>query len=289
MAIDHVADRLSWLDGEDVRPYIFVRADSRIINPGSRYDWDWFQLSPLYKNPLLMDEVGFADQILRLEGKSFQKSAMEMPRWVFFDCAVMPGFVAGFAQKTSTMSDKMKQALEVDETQEWTPISLFIVIPTMGREEWVAHNLCSMNALVDKDHKYYGLGFLTKAYALWHANIQTCCGMTQWKSPARKLHSNYGDFEVLTAYTPVHSYAKTLTYRCRVNPDYWVNFFSGKKIEGFTSRYRPAGFQIDPMNEEDLISFQRKIEAAEGPFFLDPQQIRTQDLKTPLDVYQLKD
>ena len=51
-----------------------------------------------------------------------------------------------------------------------------------------------------KKHRYYGLGFLTKAFGLWYANIPVCCGVTQWTSPALKIHSHYGVIEVLTAY-----------------------------------------------------------------------------------------
>ena len=49
-----------------------------------------------------------------------------------------------------------------------------------------------------------------------YANIETC-GMTQWFF----LRSDFiliMDFEVLTAYTPAHSYPERLAYRLNVNP-----------------------------------------------------------------------
>ncbi|MCB0342216.1 MAG: hypothetical protein H6626_01780 [Pseudobdellovibrionaceae bacterium] len=276
---------LDWLDGEKIRPYIFVREENRTVDPGSRFDSDWFPFPPIYFNPLHMDQVTFADQIMRLESGAFDKSGMAMPRWVFYDCGIMPGFVAGFACHRDHLKASHAKALAPDPSLEWIPISLFIIIPARAQGEWVAHNLSSINALVEKDDRLYGLGFLTKAFGLWYANIGICCGMTQWQSPAIRLHSHYGAFEVLTAYTPVHSYARTLTYRLQVDPLYWALFFSKNQSREFITHYKPAGFQVDPKNDDSLKAFQRRIENNEGPFFLDSQEIRNQPLDAELSVY----
>ncbi len=286
---------LSWLESEDVRPYVFVRQENRISFPGQMFELDWFSKEPVYKNPLHMDNVDFADRILDMETRLFAQSNMAMPRWVFYDCGVMPGFVAGFAARPRFLSKKVKAALGGKNPKlvkmdgvDWVPISLFIIIPTMGQGEWVAHNLSSVNALLTPEERFYGLGFLTKAFALWYANIEICCGMTQWGSPALKLHAHYGAFEVLTAYTPVHSYAQTLTYRLNVDPRYWAHFFDQKPNQEFSELYESADFQVIPRDDKSLQAFQRKIEAGQGPFFLDANQIRGQDLAQPLDVYRAK-
>lgn len=279
---------LSWLDGENIRPYIFVRKDNRTKNPGTLYDSDWFPFEPVVMDPLKMSHVSFANQILSMEHKAFDKSGMAMPRWVFYDCAIMPGFVAGFAHKTETLPSLFKEVLDVDESLEWTPISLFIIIPARTEGEWVAHNLSSMNAMIPRDKKLYGLGFLTKAFGLWFANIGTLCGVTQWKSPAIRLHSHFGPFEILTAYTPVHSYARTLTYRTQVNSEYWKLFFSHKEPEDFADQFEEAGFEVDPNEEKSLIHLQEKIELEKGPFFLNPKEIRNRPLDAKLNVYRKK-
>lgn len=227
--------RLNWLDGESVRPYVYVRPENRIPRPGERFQLDWFREAPIYKNPLQMGEVDFANQILRLESACFAQSGMPMPRWVFYDCAIIPGFVAGFALRRDKASKEILDILQPATNCEWIPISLFIIIPSMGPREWVAHNLCSVNSIVSEASKIYGLGFLTKAFGLWYANIEICCGITQWNSPAVKLHTHYGDFEVLTAFTPVHSYARTLTYRLTVDTSEWKRFFDPETLSGFSS------------------------------------------------------
>jgi hypothetical protein len=275
-----------WLNSPDIRPYIYLRRENKFANPGRHLPCDWFRQEPIYKDPLKMNEVAFANQILTLEARAFQQSAMPMPRWVFYDCAVMPGFVCGFARRTSTFNVRERHILEVNMDLEWTPISLFIIIPTLRSGEWVAHNLCTANSLVDEEDKIYALGFLTKAFGLWYANVEVLCGMTQWNSPARRLHSHYGPFEVLTAYTPVHSYAQTLTYRSRLDYRYWPSFFEpDKKVSAV--QYKSAGFVVDPTSEDSLKLLQQKIENDEGPFYLSSSEIRLKELDAELTVYRI--
>lgn len=280
--------RLSWLKNDDIRPYVFVRPENRINDPGSVHKLDWFDgKEPVYINPLEMDQVKFGNQILELEAQAFGPSNMAMPRWVFFDCAVTPGFVAGFAIRTASMDPAVRAKLNLSDTHEWTPLSLFIIIPTMSREgEWVAHNLCSVNALLSKDERYYGLGFLSKAFGLWYANVNICCGFTQWGNAAIKLHSYYGPFQILTAYTPLHSYARTLTYRVKVNPEMWPHFFSKEPLKQFDQNFNSSGRAIIPKDDQSLIDLQTSLEKGEGPFFLNSQEILAKDVGAPLNLYR---
>jgi hypothetical protein len=280
--------KLAWMRDENIRPYVFVRPENRIDKKGLLHSsLDWFPHQVLYKNPMEMDQVGFADEILNLETKAFGPSNMAMPRWVFYDCAIVPGFVAGFAARTKSLPRDVREAIGVDESQEWAPLSLFIIIPTMSKDgEWVAHNLCSVNSILPKEKQFYGIGFISKAFGLWYANVKTCCGMTQWGSPSVRLHSHYGDFEILTAYTPVHTHARTVTYRLLVDTTVWPEFFTKKERKGFQERYIDAGFEVDPKDEASLISFQRRIEKGEGPFFLDGQETRIKELNDSLKVYR---
>lgn len=287
---DH--SRLAWMRDENIRPYVFVRPENRIHEPGGMHKaLDWFPHQVLYKNPLEMDQVKFADRILNLETKAFGPSGMAMPRWVFYDCAIVPGFVAGFAARTTSLPTEVREALAVNTEQavreeEWTPLSLFIIIPTMSdKGEWVAHNLCSVNSILPRDYQYYGIGFLSKAFGLWYANVRTCCGMTQWTSPSVRLHAHYGDFEVMTAYTPVHSYAHTLTYRVQIDTKLWPQFFTKKEERQFGHNYKQAGFEVHPTKEESLIAFQRRLEAGEGPFFIDGAETVAKPIGAALTVF----
>lgn len=287
-----VLEKADWVakycDAGDIRPYVFVRPENRIHNPGTRHRLDWFPYEPVFKDPLDLGQLEFAEQIYHLEHRAFGPSNLEIPRWVFYDCAVMPGFVAGFAMKTAKLPDAIKKVMRFDPKFDWTPLSLFIIIPTMKKGEWVAHNLCAMNSLLPEPDRLYGLGFLSKAFGLWYANVETCCGMTQWGSPARKLHSNYGHLQILTSYTPVHTHAETLTYRSEVNIECWEKFFTREPDLAFLEKYEPSGLLLDPQAKESQISLQHRIQNGEGPFYLNAAQIAEQKLTEPLSVYRMK-
>lgn len=286
--MDLLLKKAEWLSSEDIRPYVYVRPENQIAMPGARHRLDWFQKSVLIKNPLSLDELPFAEHIYTIENRAFGPSQMAMPRWVFYDCAIMPGFVAGFAYRTSKLPKAVKDILPDQGNCEWTPLSLFIIIPTMHRGEWVAHNLCSVNSILPKEDQFYGLGFLSKAFGLWYANVEQCTGMTQWGSPALKLHSYFGHLEVVGAYAPVHSHAKTVTYRVIVDTHNWEQFFTKEPDLAFLEKFGPTQIKIDPMNEKSMIDLQRRIEKGEGPFYLSAGEIASQSLKDSLSVYKLK-
>lgn len=279
-------DRFKWLDGVNIRPYVFMRQDNRIKNPGQLHRCDWFGVTPVILDPLRMDEVEYVDHILNMEGKAFGPANLSMERWVFYDCGIMPGFIGGFAHRTATLPESIKTALGKTSQHEWTPLSLFIVIPAIAPGEWVAHNLSTINSILPKNQQLYGLGFLSKAFSLWYANVKVLCGMTQWKSPALGLHAHFGEFEVLTAYTPAHTYAQTLTYRVKVDPHYWEMFISRDQDNDFQKKYISAGFQVEASSEASQIEFQKRIEQGQGPFFLHSQEIRSQPLGSTYQVYR---
>jgi hypothetical protein len=281
--------RATWLESEDYRPYVFVRPENKIDQPGTRHRLDWFEkLNPIYKNPLDLKELAFANAIYQIEWKAFGHQDLAIPRWVFYDCAAMPGFVAGFAGRTKKIPHKILELLNYSEDEEWCPLSLFIIIPTMHKGEWVAYDLCSVNSMLPKEEQLYGLGFLSKAFALWYANVAQCSGMTQWGSPSLKLHSNYGHLEMIGAYAPLHTHAKTMTYRCQVNIECWEKFFTKEPDLGFLESYGPTDLSVEPNNEESMIQLQNKIQNNEGPFFLSASEIARRGVRDPLTIYKLK-
>ncbi len=280
--------KAEWMRSGDIRPYVFVRPENKIESPGTRHKLVWFQHEPIYKNPLDVKELAFAEAIYQIEWKSFGKQDLAIPRWVFYDCAAMPGFVAGFAGRTKKLPKKILELLNYSDEHEWCPLSLFIIIPTMHKGEWVAYDLCSVNSLIEKDEQYYGLGFLSKAFALWYANVNQCSGMTQWGSPSLKLHSHYGSLEMIGAYAPLHTHAKTMTYRCEVNADCWEKFFTREPDLAFLENYGPTDIMIDPKNVDSMMKMQDLIQNNKGPFYLNAGEIAKKGLTDTLTIYKLK-
>ncbi|MAE72470.1 MAG: hypothetical protein CL675_00145 [Bdellovibrionaceae bacterium] len=284
-----LSDRLDWLTSGNMRPYILARKSNRIQNPGEKFSLHWFPHEPFFMDALVINDVYFSDALMNMEARAFAEADMAMPRWVFYDCAIMPGFVSGFAMRTEAVPQSIAKILGPENMKgEWTPISMFIVIPTMREGEWVAHNLSSINSLVGPNERYYGLGFLSKAFGLAYANIEVCCGITQWQSPAMRLHSYYGFFEILTAYTPAHQYSRTLTYRLNVNPEQWKYFFTKQESAEFYDKFEPAGILLDTNDDRQLIDLHMKVQAGEGPFFLDANEIRSKQLDDNLTIYRRK-
>ncbi len=279
--------RPEWLDNKNIRPYVFARKANRPAQPGIAYPFDWFHdLDPLVMEPLAMKEVDFSNQIMILDQIAFDANGLLTPRWVFYDCAVMPGFITGFAARTSSLDVEVKKRLKVNENLEWTPLSLFIVIPTPETGRWMAHNLGSMNAFVDKKHKLSGLGFLSKAFALWYGNIRELYGVAQWNSPALKLHANYGPLEIVTAYTPIHDYANSITYRVWIDTLYWEHFLDEAKDNSqFLNKFQESGLIVEPNNNQNLIDIQTRIEAEEGPYYINPEEILKNPVGSALKLY----
>lgn len=287
-AINPLLRKSEWMHSGDIRPYVFVRPENKIENPGTKHKLDWFGHEPIYKNPLDLKELAFAEAIYQIEWKSFGKHDLAIPRWVFYDCAAMPGFVAGFAGRTKKLPKKILELLNYSEENEWCPLSLFIIIPTMHKNEWVAYDLCSVNSILPKADHYYGLGFLSKAFGLWYANVNQCSGMTQWGSASLKLHSHYGHLELIGAYAPLHTHAKTMTYRCEVNTDCWEKFFTHEQDLAFLEKFAPTEYFVEPDSEAAMIKIQNKIQNNEGPFYLSAGEIARKGLNDRLTIYKPK-
>lgn len=288
MKINPALKKATWLEDDNIRPYVLLRPENHIENPGSWHKIDWFPHQQIVRNPLDLNEQTFIEQIYHLEDRCFGKTNLATPRWVFYDCAFVPGFAAGFAYRTSKLPEHLKKVMRTDISSEWTPLSLFIIIPTIHKGEWVAHNLCSINSLIEKSQQFYGIGFLSKAFGLWYANVDQCTGMTQWGSPAVKLHSSYGHMEIIGAYAPVHTHAKTLTYRVQINTMCWEQFFSRESDYGFLENYEATSILIDPKNESSMVELQRRIEKDEGPFFLNAAEVAAKQIDDKLTIYRKK-
>lgn len=273
---------VEWFERKDIRPYVFVRPRNRPSVAGAKHSFE-FPKDILLLDPNELRNVAFGDAILRLENRAFHKMGITMPRWAFYDCSVMPGMVVGFAIRSRAAPESIRRILSIPAELEWTPISLFIAIPSGEPRHWMAHNLCSINAIVPAEDQLHGLGFVSKAFGLWYSNIEYLYGVTQWTNPALKLHANFGPFEVVTAYTPLHDISTTVTYRVKVDVQNWKWFLD--RGENWKPTFRPLGLTIDPTNEAEMIALQGRLEKGDGPFYLDGRVMVQHDLKSPIPLF----
>jgi hypothetical protein len=94
--------------------------------------------------------------------------------------------------------------------------------------------------------------------------------------------------EIVTAYTPVHSHAKTITYRVEVDTHCWERFFTREEDLKFLELYAPTGTEINPKDEASMKALHLRIQAGQGPFYLGAADIAQKKLTDSLLVYMSK-
>lgn len=209
-------------------------------------------------NPLLMSSGPFLERLQRLDALCFGPHGMPMDKWVFYDCAELPGFTYGFAAPIDTLDPLERAAFGLDDdAQGLVPLSVYITIPMYEDDAWFGHNLSSLNrtfAWRDMHH----LASITKAMALKAFRVKHFVGATQWKSNALHIHTRFGPLALDTAYTPAHSTAETLTYSFEVTDDALRAAMGDPDIE----LARPApDFHLDADDTAAMKRLQHEIEA----------------------------
>jgi hypothetical protein len=179
-------------------------------------------------DPQVVKSAAFLSVLRRCDAVTFGPYGMQMPQWVFYDCAVMPGAVFGLGTRASRLEPWAREALGVEAGYDGlVPLSAFIAIPMLeGAAErrpdepppaWLLYTLHSMNA-VSPGIGPEGLLNLTLALGLRVFPIKTLYGVSQWRNPRLGVYADLGPLELLTAYTPAHSLPRTLCFRAKIEP-----------------------------------------------------------------------
>ena len=157
-------------------------------------------------------QARFFDLLHSLDGLAFGPVGMPMEKWVFFDCGEMPGAVVGLAVRANQLTAEARAEYKVDDRFEGIiPISMYIAIPMAGGKHWFGHNLSSANRVLNGS--FSGLGILTKALGLKVMQVESLYGVTQWNSVSLELHLQLAQMDIVSAYTPAHSFKNSVTYR----------------------------------------------------------------------------
>ncbi len=155
-----------------------------------------------------------------LDAATFGDQQMLMPRWVLFDCGEFPGIVFGFGRRARELSPRMREKFRVHSPSDddaFVPLSMWVAIRCAEEGAWFGHNLSSANVLSETGEVLSGLATLTKVFGVKVARASRQYGATQWDSKSIGLHLRLGDMHVLSAYTPAHTHAETLSYRVDVD------------------------------------------------------------------------
>lgn len=223
-------------------------------------------------DPLRMQSEQFLLLLQRLDQLTFGPEGMPMPRWVFYDCSELPGAIFGFARSVDELSDRARALYEVpDDYQGLVPYSMYIAIPMHPPGCWFGHNLASIAPTLPEEG-WKGLGSVTKAIALKAFRSRMLYGATQWDSSALFIHTRFGPLELMTAWTPAHSEAETVTYFMPVD-DRCILAAAGDPSAEIP---RPeAHFTVGAQDRDKMLELQDALERGErfmipGPPVPDP-------------------
>ena len=243
---------------ERLRPFV-------VATPGNAKH---LELSPFGLNiapehvvdPLRTSAAPFLELVRNLDALTFGPEGMPMPRWVFVDGAELPGGIFGFGCPSETLSSGARELLKPPAGYDGlVPLSIYIAIPTHEPGTWLGHNLASLAPQLDDDD-LRGLGGLTKATGLAVYRASRQVGVTQWASRALYIHTRMGPMELLTAWTPAHSEAWSLTYRVKI--DTGVLYHLARDPRGAVPRLEPED-HIDSEDHAAMQALQDRIEAGE--------------------------
>jgi len=195
---------------------------------------------------------------------TFGPFGMDMPSWVFYDCAVMPGAVFGLATRAGRLPGWAREALRVPaDYGGLVPMSQFIAIPVIGGfadagppRTWLLYTLESMNQ-VAPGIAPHGLLAFTAFLGLQVFPIVELQGTAQWRSPKLATWADLGPLELLTALTPAHSLPRTLTFRLAVRDVHLASVLSSPRVHPDAP---PPNALLDVDDEASLVELQREIE-----------------------------
>lgn len=216
-------------------------------------------------NPFSMGSETFLDLLHVLDGQTFGPEGMPMPKWVFYDCAEVPGAIFGLARPARTLWPRARELFPIPADYDGlVPLSMYIAIPMATRGVWFGHNLASLgpvlraSGFVDAD--LAGLGGLTKGLALRCFNVRWFWGATQWLSKALFIHVKFGPLQLATAWTPAHSESETMTYGFEVTEEKLRSSMGDPSIR---LPRLPTAFWVDGRDRAAMQALQDRIEAGE--------------------------
>ncbi len=251
------------------------------IDPANVYD------------PQQRKNAEFLAMLQLIDRLTFGPFGMEMPSWVFYDCAVMPGAVFGLGVRASRLEPWARDAMRVPEGYEGlVPVSQFIAIPTASGfndssddappDAWLLYTLESLNQ-VSPGIAPAGTLRLTLALGLYVFPIKLLYGISQWRSPKLETYVDLAPLRLLTAWTPAHSLPHTLSFSIDVTKVRVETLLSSPRVHPLAP---PPNRLLRVDDSAQLLDMQRLLEQGaevwlvgraveHGPHVLMPIHVRT--------------
>lgn len=230
-------------------------------------------------DPQRLGSEGFFELLTRVNTLTYAPVGLVMPDWVFYDCAVMPGAVFGFARRARDMEPWFRRGLGVPaDYTGLVPVSIFICIPTVSRASALVYTLCSINE-VAPGAAPEGLWRVTLAAGIAAFGLHHMTATVQWRSSQLGLFAGLGPLELVTAWTPAHDNPATCTFTV-ATPTHALERLLRGDLTG------PEGIDryLDVDDHDALIAIQARIESGQRVAVVGPAEIRGAETRIPLQV-----
>jgi len=227
-------------------------------------------------DPQKVSSGAFLNVAKTLNAMTYGPLGLRMPDWVFYDCAVVPGAIFGFARPARDLEPWLREGLELsDDYDGLVPVSLFIAIPTPNRKQWIGYTLCSINEIAAGGAPE-GLWRLTLAMGTAALRIDSMRSTTRWRTPGLGVYASMGPLELVTAWTPAHDVPETVTFDICTDDESRARLLSSAHAPTQAHRYLNAD------DADGLIALQREIEAGHRWAIVGPARIRGAETQIPL-------
>jgi hypothetical protein len=230
-------------------------------------------------DPTHMASGPFIALVKRLDRLCYSPSAMGMPDWVMYDCAMIPGAIVGLGTPADALEPWVRRALEVPAGYlGLVPMSILITLPTPALPSWLIYSLCSVNQMA-AGAAPEGLWRFTLALGAEVFEMRDAVCTTRWRSPHLGLYAGLGPLDVITAWTPSHDIRATATFRVPAGPDARRRLLAiDTPPPAAVDRY------LDPDDRQALQSLQAEIETGLPVAIVGPAEIRGAETRVPLRV-----
>ncbi len=218
-------------------------------------------------DPQLRRYEGMLGMMRLVDRLTYGPYGMQMPDWVFYDCAVMPGAVFGLGMRVSQLEPWALEAMKVPAGYDGlVPVTQFIAIPMLEgfadhdgpiSDTWLMYSMGGINQ-VSPGMAPPGVFKLTLVMGLSVFPIQTLYGTTQWRSPKLAVYVDLGPIELVTAYTPAHTLPRTLSFRIPIQQQHLDSVLASPRVSPHAP---PPNAVLDLDNVHELRELQRDIEA----------------------------
>ena len=218
-------------------------------------------------DPQLRRHEGMLGMMRLVDRLTYGPYGMQMPDWVFYDCAVMPGAVFGLGMRVEQLEPWALAAMKVPAGYDGlVPVTQFIAIPMLegfgGHDgpvsnTWLMYSMGGINQ-VSRGMAPPGVFKLTLVLGLRVFPISILYGTTQWRSPKLAVYVDLGPLELLTAYTPAHSLPRTLSFRLPIEEAQLNSVLASPRVSPHAP---PPNAVLDLDSVDELMALQGDIEA----------------------------